>query len=531
MQEMEFNLLEEPWIRVRKPDCTVEEVSLTDALLRSHEYADLAGELPTQDVAVLRLLLAVLQTVFYRVDLEGRDAPLQEEDDALERWGLLWERRRLPEKPIREYLDAWRDRFWLFHPERPFYQVNEAQIGTEYGAKKLNGEISESENKYRLFQSYAGRKKNSLTYRQAARWLLYLNGFDDTSSKPKGKNLPSVGAGWLGKLGLLLAQGKTLAETLLLNLTLLKDGRELWDPPHPYWESDQPRTGERTEIPQPKDQAALLTLQSRRLILHREEGAVKGYRLLGGDFFQKENAFCEQMTLWRKSQEKKNAPIVFSPVRHDPSKQMWREFPLAFSAELSAHTPGIVGWVTALGELLGKGTLVKFESVGVVYGDKDFFVNDAFVDSLTFHRDLLDAMGVGSVSKICREIENCEQIARAVGNLAQEVAKAGGGNGEGLSEVAKERFYFAIDQPFRRWLSGLDPEGDVEEAVSEWREQAKKIARQVGQALVEEAGPAALVGRRETVKEKVYFHAAPKAFNWFLRELRTIYGEKGGDRA
>ena len=160
MQEMEFNLLEEPWIRVRRPDCTVEEVSLSDALLCSHEYADLAGELPTQDVAVLRLLLAVLQTVFYRVDLEGRDAPLQEEDDALERWGLLWERRRLPEKPIREYLDAWRDRFWLFHPERPFYQVNEAQIGTEYGAEKLNGEISISKHKDRLFLSYSGTEKD-----------------------------------------------------------------------------------------------------------------------------------------------------------------------------------------------------------------------------------------------------------------------------------------------------------------------------------------------------------------------------------
>ena len=119
------------------------------------------------------------------------------------------------------------------------------------------------------------------------------------------------GAGWLGKLGLLLAQGKTLAETLLLNLTLLKDGRELWDPPHPYWESDQPRTGERTEIPQPKDQAALLTLQSRRLILHREEGAVKGYRLLGGDFFQKENAFCEQMTLWRNPRKRRTLPSCF----------------------------------------------------------------------------------------------------------------------------------------------------------------------------------------------------------------------------
>lgn len=86
MKEIEFNLLEEPWIRVRKPDCTMEEVSLTDALLHAHEYAGLAGELPTQDVAVLRLLLAVLQTVFYRVDLEGNVSPLTEEEEALDRW-------------------------------------------------------------------------------------------------------------------------------------------------------------------------------------------------------------------------------------------------------------------------------------------------------------------------------------------------------------------------------------------------------------------------------------------------------------
>ena len=144
---MEFNLLEEPWIRVRTPECTLKEVSLTDALLHAHEYAGLAGELPTQDVAVLRLLLAVLQTVFYRVDPEGNPSPLEDEEEAIDRWGQLWQKKQLPEKPILEYLAAWQDRFWLFHPERPFYQVLEAQIGTEYGAKKLNGEISESEHK------------------------------------------------------------------------------------------------------------------------------------------------------------------------------------------------------------------------------------------------------------------------------------------------------------------------------------------------------------------------------------------------
>ena len=55
MKEVEFNLLDEPWVRVLCPDCTVREVSLTDALLHAHEYKSLAGELPTQDVAVLRL--------------------------------------------------------------------------------------------------------------------------------------------------------------------------------------------------------------------------------------------------------------------------------------------------------------------------------------------------------------------------------------------------------------------------------------------------------------------------------------------
>ena len=66
MKEIEFNLLTEPWVRVRRPDNTVQEVSLTDALLHAQDYVDLAGEMPTQDAAVLRLLLAVLFTVFSR---------------------------------------------------------------------------------------------------------------------------------------------------------------------------------------------------------------------------------------------------------------------------------------------------------------------------------------------------------------------------------------------------------------------------------------------------------------------------------
>lgn len=81
MKDIEFNLLDEKWILVRKSDCTVDELSLTDALLKSHEYVELAGELPTQNVSILRLMLAVLHTVFSRYSPQGEPAPLYDSDD------------------------------------------------------------------------------------------------------------------------------------------------------------------------------------------------------------------------------------------------------------------------------------------------------------------------------------------------------------------------------------------------------------------------------------------------------------------
>ena len=46
MAEKEFNLLDEPWIRVMLPDCAVREVSLLEALTQAHAFSALAGELP-----------------------------------------------------------------------------------------------------------------------------------------------------------------------------------------------------------------------------------------------------------------------------------------------------------------------------------------------------------------------------------------------------------------------------------------------------------------------------------------------------
>lgn len=539
MKDIEFNLLDEKWILVRKSDCTVDELSLTDALLKSHEYVELAGELPTQNVSILRLMLAVLHTVFSRYSPQGEPSPLYDSDDAEYRWKELWNAGRLPEKPIKEYLASVHDRFWLFHPERPFYQTEAAKIGTEYTASKLNGAVSESGNKIRLFCGCTGVQKSELSYSEAARWLLYVNNYDDTSSKPKGKNLPSPGAGWLGKLGLITIWGNNLFETLVYNLILLNHKRnfsEVWGPECPAWEPDVPNTAERAEIPMPDNLSELYTLQSRRLWLNRDDNEkVIGYNLLGGDFFEKVDAFIEPMTVWSKVKGNERAGEKFQPRRHDSSVQMWREFSYAFETAEGSHIPGVVLWTKYIKQMLPKSRkLISFSIASVQYGDKDFFVNDVFSDSLTFHTDLLTEIGEHWRAKITDEIKKCDESAAALRFLAKDIELAAGSAEDtvlkrAVVERAREQYYYEIDLPFRNWLERIDPNWEIvseqeEQALREWRETAKRIALRIGQELVESAGTAAIVGRAVKDKnDKERYYSAPDAYRYFKVKLNEIY--------
>lgn len=107
-----FNLLNEPWVSVVYDDRgATKEVSLLDLFQNAHNYKDLAGDTKTQDFAVLRVLLAVLHTVFSRFDANGQvyeylevderfrqleavdEADLIDyEDDLYDTWVNLWNR-------------------------------------------------------------------------------------------------------------------------------------------------------------------------------------------------------------------------------------------------------------------------------------------------------------------------------------------------------------------------------------------------------------------------------------------------------
>lgn len=549
MKEIEFNLLTEPWIRVRLRDNTVQEVSLADALLHAQDYVDLAGEMPTQDAAMLRLLLAVLFTVFSRVNVEGEPESFEEEDDALARWGDLWQLGRFPERPIRDYLEQWKDRFWLFHPTHPFWQVPTLSNGIAFDGKKLNGERAESGNKTPLFQNISKTECAVLTYAQAARWLIYQNGYDERGGRPKGGNKPRHGVGWLGQIGFVAVKGKNLYETLLRNMAFPTEQDALQEKQIPCWERECAKTEQSVEIVMPKNQAELLTLQSRRILLKRSETVpgVIGYEVLGGDYWDGENAFGEQMTLWRRT-SKENEKVTYEPQQHEMGKQLWRELPSMLEPE--GRKPGVLIWNQKLQSLriLSEKEQIVISMVGIRYDDQGASVKDVYTDQLEMQLATLNDLGRKWTVRINREVQRCEETAKNIGTLCMELKLAGGldynkvkgfKDKQKVTEEARAQFYFAVDQPFRLWLQSIDPETDkLDEKVDEWQEKARKLAAELGRQMVERAGNAAFVGHRVEVKtggkkdeKKTVLYTAPKAYNSFLYNLRKLYPKKEGGTA
>ena len=538
MKEIEFDLLTEPWIRVRLKDNTVQEVSLTEALVSAQDYVDLAGEMPTQDAAVLRLLLAVLFTVFSRVNVKGEPEPLEKRGQALRRWSELWQLGHFPAEPIRDYLEQWKDRFWLFHPTHPFWQVPTLCNGIAFGGKKLNGERAESGNKTPLFQNVSKTECEVLSYAQAARWLIYQNGYDERGGRPKAGNKPRHGVGWLGQIGFVAVKGKNLYETLLRNMAFPTEQDALREEQQPCWEREQVRAEQSVKIVMPKNQAELLTLQSRRILLKRSETVpgVVGYEVLGGDYWNSENAFGEQMTLWSRT-SKKNEKMTYKPQQHEAGKQLWREIPSMLDPE--GRKPGVLTWNQQLQSLriLSRKEQIVLNMVGIRYDNQEASVKDVYTDQLAMQLAVLDELSRPWTVRINQEVERCEKAAESIGVLCKELKLAGGldynqvkgfKETQKVTEDARAQFYFAVDQPFRQWLQEIDPEqDDPDEAVLRWQAQARSIAEELGAKMVREAGNAALKGHRIAVgdkkTERTILYTSPKAYNRFRASLREIY--------
>lgn len=529
--DKEFCLLNEPWIKVLDQENTIKEVSLLDVFRDAHKYKSLAGETVTQDASILRLLLAIVITVFYRYDVDGQEDNVLEYEDPeeviLERWSEYWKKGAFKADTFQKYLETYKERFFLFHPETPFWQVADLKDGTNYGIINLYGNIKESNNvaSRHHFHMTDGHYVETVSYAETARWLVYNNAYSiNVKTKVDGKNKPT-GVGRLGKLGLIIVEENTIYKTILMNLCALNGQGMAWNEPKPIWEQP-PKIEVGVEIVPPDNLPELYTIQSRRSLLQRKDGWVSGYRSVGGDYYSIINDLVEPMTLLKQdSKDKEN----IKPLKHQKSIAAWREFPsMLVQSESLPLKPGLIRWLEELMEdvQMKNKQLITFHMIGLEYGDGMSYTNGELIDeSLSMSKELIKEKGDIWRRLITDEIEKCEEVVQKsyyflAKELAADLYKGDKKKTTDIVDSLATAYYYKIDRFFREWLISIKPgESKKEEKEYEWQQTSSKIAESVVVDYISGIDPQHIM-------------ICAKAVGIFKKNLYKIYPgmeKKGGD--
>ena len=521
MKNPEFNLLDEPWIPVRLLDGTIADVGLLELLRRTTDIADLACELPTQSIAIQRLVLAVA----YRVATprDTRDWVRQWEDGA-------------PTEQMIEYLERWRDRFYLFGDRYPFMQVADLRTAKNSvsGLEKLIADVPNGE---QFFTTRHGRALACIPPSEAARWLVHAQAYDPSGirsgavgdSQVKGGKGYPIGPSWSGHLGLVWLKGKDLDETLVLNLIPADaaglrgvDSSTEWGACS--WEASEPETSARGDYslldpagtPRELSIPRLLTWHSRRIRLVGDSSGVTGVVLAQGDkLAPQEMRLYEPQSLWKYStpQSKKFKTDVYMPRKFKTGRALWR------------NLPGTLPTVTTVQgvdkqtkqEFLPSATLsfhyqldnasiqtsypkvMRIQAVGVTYGPKEATFEDIYSDELTLSVAVMRVEREDLSAEIDRQVRLTEEVARDVGTLAANLARAAGesgdGAGDGARDRAKELFFSAVDSDFRTWLTQVDGHESARDVGRRWERTLRQHATDIQTELVRGASSSAIIGR------------------------------------
>lgn len=508
-----FNLLDEPWIKVTRLDGSPDEVSLLTIFHDSDDIEGIHGEIATQDVAILRLLLAICHRTM--------GGP-----EDLDTWEEYWDEPARLGRDAVAYLERFRDRFDLRHPERPFFQV--AGIHAASGkTSALTSLIADVPNGEPFFTTRMATGLERITWAEAARWLIHVHAFDPSGIRSGavgdpavkgGKGYP-IGPGWAGQIGTVFVSGDTLARTLLLNTVVTEEVPDLEgvDPEQDTapWERDPdgPASSSSTD---PTGPVSCYTWQTRRVLFHGDEDSVVGLFLGNGDKATPQNRYSvEPMTAWRYSepQTKKLGGTVFMPRKLPTDRAFWR----GLSTVIAQLSPSVA--VKGVGEitryrapavvvfyqhLMRSGVvprtgLIPLHAVGMEYGAQEAVISELVSDALSLPAGLLDPENMRMVAIVHDVMEQTEQVAGHVRNLASNLDRARGGSPD-TATAARERasaaFYRVIDAEFPHWLASLD--GAVPEtARDQWREWLRREAWRQQEVLTAAVPSTAFAGRGE----------------------------------
>lgn len=513
MTTQEFNLIDQPWIPVLMVDGQTRQVSIREFFEQATEIVDIAAELSTMRFAIFRILFVIMR--------RACDDALEEDPKA--GWKDLWQS-GVPLADINDYLDEVRDRFDLLDPVKPFMQT--PGLRTAKGEwRSLDILIADSPGVDAL---YTQTDPNiTLSYAQAAQWLVHTHAFDYSGIKsgavgdPRvkgGKGYP-MGIGWSGWLGCTMIMGANMWQTLVLNYCADFEFEDDWEKDLPIWE-EAPLTPATDDKYRPHGQISLITWPQRRILLRNNGEGIDAVLVSNGDpvaYIDQLNR--ETMTPWRysKPQSTKAKRDIYMPKALDPEVALWRGLSslLPESADLVKGVnkgdkvpqfiaPGTVRWIGRhIGDALPGDFILSLRVCSMAYGSQSASFSDVVTDTLVFPGALASLENPGLRSIVLTAVSRAETAASTFANFATNVARASGCAGDASANVnktARARIYAQIDPLFRQWLAGLAIDGiDPEDSLQTWTDQLRQLLSNEARMIANEAPPTAWSGREESI--------------------------------
>lgn len=546
-----FSLLDEPWLSARTVGTvarggpqgglgSLEKVGVRRLLLSADQFQDIVVDLPTQKPAIFRQLLLPIV-----VDALGPPA------DAAEWLDMFRAGAFSPQQSaaLTAYLDKHRRSFDLLDAVDPFAQV--AGLHTAKGETKGSSLLvatAATGNNVPLFSSRTEGDPLPLTPAQAARWLVHTHCWDTAAIKTGVVGDPQVKAGKttgnpvgpLGQLGVVMPVGRTIFETLLLNIPF---GQAPLSDDLPQWRrrAVEGRVEDTLSCATPawqiRPSRGLLdvwTWQARRIRLVPEDtqGGVRVQRVIvaAGDRLdtapdhEPHTSWIVESAKARKKQAgKPGAASAVRPRRHQPGRAAWRglEALLAVShvseqreatdTHTGFHTSVLLDQLSVVREGLPLGYPLRLELTGMVYGIQSSVIEDVFFDEIPLPLAALNPDGI-IFGCVLEAVAQAEKLAGAVNNLSSDLRRAAGSEPIPWDKGQRpgETLLHALDPLMRRLLVGLREVGEdfdrSEQGLEAWEEKAGRETWKVAEQVFSTAAPNLFSGRivAKDGKERVY---------------------------
>lgn len=536
MDNQTFNLTTDPWIKVIETQTNHERtVSLIELFQNAQNYRQLAGDMHSQDLAILRFLLAILTTVYSRYDASGdpydwldldedlpQDSEVDEDgyeddgqDDLLGTWQQLHQAGQLS-TIVTQYLTRYKDCFDFFG-RRPFYQVTTTDYDRlvpekkrveegkgQVSVKQMNRRVSESGNTPALFAPKAGEAKNTVALDELIRWVITYQNFTGVTDKTKvvTEEKFSNPAGWVYRLNPVFVKGQTLFETLLLNLVLVNQRRDdsaesILQRPVWEYESVPAYIAERKKQILPSNLAELYTAWSRILHIEWDKSGQPTIFSAGVPMYSADNALIEPMTTWRRDKKTNDYRPAVKGLR-SLGIAMWRNFGQYVKVREADNIrePGLVVWLRLL---KGKGLISRdqplmLNSVALISDGNATSQSPAaeVVDDMQMQADVLfdnPEIAENWPTRIEEVIELTQTIGQDYYHFATDISKIRNLDGRAFAGKLSATFYERLNEPFKAWLESLKGDDDRDAKIKVWKEKLKQIAVTAVDEMVQTSSP------------------------------------------